>query len=151
MNLERSVIEIIKGLGIIDTQRDLPWKKPSNRVTEDVRPIFWAIKPKSYIARTKEWDEFPNGRWGVSRSPAFGEPEYYNEMSKKIPISKEELRQMWGDSVTSYSSVIDVFVNFLSGKIRKYPFSEGSIQPETTTIMEPLINMNRHKLLTINS
>ena len=83
MNLERSVIEIIKGLGIIDTQRDLPWKKPSNRNTEDVRPIFWAIKPKSYIARTKEWDEFPNGRWGVSRSPAFGEPEYYNEINKK--------------------------------------------------------------------
>jgi methylenetetrahydrofolate reductase (NADPH) len=77
MNLERSVIEIIKGLGVIDTQRDLPFKKTSVRAKEDVRPIFWAIKPKSYIARTQEWDEFPNGRWGVSRSPAFGEPEQY--------------------------------------------------------------------------
>ncbi len=52
MNLERSVIEIIKELGILDTQRGLPFKKGSNRIKEDVRPIFWAIKPKSYIART---------------------------------------------------------------------------------------------------
>ena len=52
MNLERSVIEVIKGLGILDAQRVLPFKKSSKRVKEDVRPIFWAIKPKSYIART---------------------------------------------------------------------------------------------------
>ena len=29
MNLERSVIDIIKGLGVIDTQKTLPFKKPS--------------------------------------------------------------------------------------------------------------------------
>jgi hypothetical protein len=52
MNLERSVIEIVKGLGILDAQRVLPFKKSSTRLKEDVRPIFWAIKPKSYIART---------------------------------------------------------------------------------------------------
>ena len=73
MNLEKSVIDIVKGLGILDTSRELPFKKSSSqRHNEEVRPIFWAIKPKSYINRTQEWDEFPNGRWGVSRSPAFG-------------------------------------------------------------------------------
>jgi methylenetetrahydrofolate reductase (NADPH) len=75
MNLERSVIDIIKGLGILDSQRVLHSKESSTKSKEDVRPIFWAIKPKSYIARTQEWDEFPNGRWGVSRSAAFGEAE----------------------------------------------------------------------------
>ena len=76
MNLERSVIEMIKGLGITNYKKSLPFKKPSfkEREKEEVRPIFWAIKPKSYIARTKDWDEFPNGRWGVSRSPAFEMP-----------------------------------------------------------------------------
>lgn len=54
MNLERSVVEIIRGLGIIDTHKQLPFRKPSfkSREKEEVRPIFWAIKPKSYIART---------------------------------------------------------------------------------------------------
>jgi len=54
MNLETSVINILKGLGIIDTQKELPFKRLSHkqREKEDVRPIFWAIKPKSYVART---------------------------------------------------------------------------------------------------
>jgi hypothetical protein len=25
-----------------------------------------------YVARTAQWDDFPNGRWGDARSPAFG-------------------------------------------------------------------------------
>lgn len=52
MNLEASVINIIKGLGILDNQKLLPFKKTSQRKAEEVRPIFWAIKPKSYISRT---------------------------------------------------------------------------------------------------
>ena len=105
MNLERSVIEIISGLGILDVSRDLPFTKPSSRTNEDVRPIFWAIKPKSYISRTKEWDEFPNGRWGVSRSPAFGEPENYQQLYKKVSVNTDELKKMWGDAVQSYEEV----------------------------------------------
>ena len=52
MNLEAAVVKIIKGLGILDRQKDLPFKKSSKRLQEEVRPIFWAIKPKSYISRT---------------------------------------------------------------------------------------------------
>jgi methylenetetrahydrofolate reductase (NADPH) len=52
MNLETAVINIIKGLGILDNQKTLPFKKTSSRLSEEVRPIFWAIKPKSYISRT---------------------------------------------------------------------------------------------------
>ena len=151
MNLERSVIEIIKGLGILDTQRDLPFKKSASRKKEDVRPIFWAIKPKSYIARTNEWDEFPNGRWGVSRSAAFGEIETYYLIGKKSGFNADELKKLWGELVLSLEDVSKVFINYIQGKIRKYPFCEGALQTETDTIMEPLLNMNRNKIFTINS
>ena len=40
---------------------------------EDVRPIFWKQREASYLSRTATWDEFPNGRWGDNRSPAYGE------------------------------------------------------------------------------
>ena len=40
-----------------------------NRENERVRPIFWSNRRKSYVTRTETWDEFPNGRWGDSRSP----------------------------------------------------------------------------------
>lgn len=35
--------------------------------------IFWrANRPKSYISRTKGWEDFPQGRWGDSRSASYG-------------------------------------------------------------------------------
>lgn len=45
----------------------LPWKQSLVTLRskkEDVRPIFWANRPRSYLERTIHWDEFPNGRWG---------------------------------------------------------------------------------------
>ena len=47
------------------------------RRNETTRPIFWSNRTKSYIARTESWDEFPNGRWGDVRSPAYGELDGY--------------------------------------------------------------------------
>lgn len=31
-----------------------------------------ANRPRSYISRTTAWDEFPRGRWGDTRNPAYG-------------------------------------------------------------------------------
>lgn len=67
LNREVATTEVLKRLGIWneDPRRPLPWAvsaHPKRRV-EDVRPIFWASRPKSYIYRTQEWDDFPNGRW----------------------------------------------------------------------------------------
>lgn len=52
-------------LSLFSPRRPLPWALSAHpkRREEDVRPIFWATRPKSYIYRTQEWDEFPNGRW----------------------------------------------------------------------------------------
>lgn len=80
------------------TLRVLPWRGPrsttSGRV-EDVRPINWANRPKSYITRTITWDEFPNGRWGDNRSPAFGD---LSQTHFYTPVegSKEDRLAMWG-------------------------------------------------------
>ena len=51
MNLEASCIKIIKGLNILNKNRDLPFVTSSaqQRKEEDVRPIFWANKPQSYF------------------------------------------------------------------------------------------------------
>lgn len=59
----------------------LYYKKTITREKEEVRPIFWSNRPQSYIHRTSSWDEFPNGRWGDSRSPAFGDLTDYHLMS----------------------------------------------------------------------
>merc|ERR1712142_414444 len=72
LNREVATIQILKQLGmwLENPQKTLPWKV--ERLAEAIRPIFWSSRPQSYIHRTREWEEFPNGRWGDSSSPAFG-------------------------------------------------------------------------------
>lgn len=156
MNLEASVVKIIKGLGILNKSRSLPYHTSMERAQEEVRPIFWANNPQSYVKRTAEWDEFPNGRWGVSRSPAFGADDSADQgfvsYSKKFKtVNFEEKRKFWGAQCRSLDDVSKVFCAYLSGSIKKFPFCEGSIALETGEISESLKKMNTNKLLTINS
>jgi len=55
----------------------MPQSLTPTRRTETIRPIFWANRTKSYLSRTENWDEYPNGRFGDSRSPAYGELDGY--------------------------------------------------------------------------
>lgn len=156
MNLETSVIEAIKGLGIVKNQKGLPFTSCTQvnkgRQKEEVRPIFWANRPQSYLCRTNKWEEFPNGRWGNSSSAAFDyEEEHYHYLKKYISTNKKEKLKAWGSSCRSLADISKIFVNFLNGKIHKFPFCEQSIEPETGDILEVLTTMNNNKLLTVNS
>merc|ERR1719161_1358892 len=78
LNLESSVMRIIQALNLIPDHvatRSMPWKQSVDpkRKGEEVRPIFWANRPGSYIRRTTTWDDFPNGRFGDRASPAYGD------------------------------------------------------------------------------
>lgn len=73
----------------------------------------------------------------------------YTRKFKNINLA--EKRKLWGESVTSLEAVAQTFVNFISGKCKKFPFSEGSIAPETSDLHELLIKLNNHKMITINS
>ncbi|OWA51199.1 Methylenetetrahydrofolate reductase [Hypsibius exemplaris] len=162
MNLESSTIGVLKRIGMWtqEPKRSLPWKTNANykRHTEDVRPIFWQNRPNSYIQRTMEWDEFPNGRWGNSASPAFGQLKDYHLFYLKSRIAKEELLKMWGDELHSVQDVFDVFFNYISGtpnkgghKVTSLPWSEGELASETSVIVDQLATLNQHGVLTVNS
>lgn len=163
MNLEAAVVKIIKGLGILKKNRDLPFLQGTSaeRASESVRPIFWANKPSSYFQRTIKWDEFPNGRWGDSKSPAFGagfEDDEAANMAGFVSYTKkfktiniEEKRKFWGETCTSLDDISNVFINYLTGKIKKFPFSEGALALETGDLTDVLVQMNKARLFTINS
>ena len=104
--------------GSEDPKRSLPWKLTANhnRCQEDVRPIFWRARPKSYVHRTSDWDEFPNGRWGNSSSAAFGELSDYYLFYLKSRTAKEELKKMWGQELTCEQDVFDVFYHYITGE-----------------------------------
>lgn len=123
LNREIATIEILKSIGLWreDPQRPLPWKTTANhkRCKEDVRPIFWSVRPQSYVHRTSDWDEYPNGRWGNSSSAAFGELNDYYLFYLKSRAPKEELMKMWGHDLTCEQDVWDVFTNYITGEANK--------------------------------
>jgi methylenetetrahydrofolate reductase (NADPH) len=165
LNREVATIEILKRTGLWkshDIPRPVPWKLTSmhhKRASEDVRPIFWALRPKSYVYRTQRWDEFPNGRWSNSQSPAYGSLTDYHLFYLRAPNKAEELLSMWGTELRSEQDVFDVFASFITGdankqgvKVTQLPWSEGAeLHKETDLISEKLGELNRRGLLTINS
>ena len=102
--------------------RPLPWKHSAHtkRTKEDVRPIFWAIRPKSYIHRTSSWDEFPNGRWGNSSAPSFSELTDHHLFFLRSPKGKESRSKMWGSMLDCIEDVYHVFQCYLSGKENRW-------------------------------
>ncbi|XP_065506006.1 methylenetetrahydrofolate reductase (NADPH) isoform X2 [Caloenas nicobarica] len=162
LNREVATTEVLKRLGLWneDPRRPLPWAvsaHPKRRV-EDVRPIFWASRPKSYIYRTQEWDDFPNGRWGNSSSPAFGELKDYYLFYLKSKSPREELLKMWGEELTGEESVFEVFTCYITGepnknghKVTCMPWNDDPLATETNLLKEQLEKVNRRGILTINS
>ncbi|KAJ1921801.1 methylenetetrahydrofolate reductase (NAD(P)H) met13 [Mycoemilia scoparia] len=151
LNLERSTQMILEELNYIpdlEAIRPLPWAQSisDKRSRETVRPIFWRNQTKNYIARTANWDEFPNGRWGDARSPAYGELIH----GVQIRFTGENALKLWG-TPTSVDDVKDLFVKYCQGKISSLPWSDTPLLPESEEIRETLTGFNRAGFLTINS
>jgi methylenetetrahydrofolate reductase (NADPH) len=179
LNLERSATRILMEMGVVDLirpgnegsppalasspqpndtlrkagGRPLPWR-PSTmaaRSSEKVRPINWANRPKSYVMRTEDWDEFPNGRWGDATSPAFGELSNLSHFYDFSLGSEDDQRAMLGDEPKQPQDVYEVFARYVEGRVPHIPWCETTLQPESFLIQNELAKLNRAGLLTVNS
>lgn len=160
LNREVAVTEVLKKLDLWEaekSQKTLPWQvSPCARKQEDVRPIFWSARPKSYVCRTSEWDQFPNGRWGNSSAPSFGDLKDYHIFYQKL--DKKKLIMELGESLSSEKDVWDIFAQFVSGEpnknghiIKNFPWCETELSPETKSLKNQLCKFNKKGILTINS
>ncbi|KIW80975.1 methylenetetrahydrofolate reductase [Fonsecaea pedrosoi CBS 271.37] len=155
MNLAQATRMVLEDLSLTPEtsgtrlEKPLPWRQSLgfNRRDETVRPIFWRNRNASYISRTADWDEFPNGRWGDSRSPAFGELDAYGIGLKG---TNEANIKLWGKP-RSLRDVTSLFVRFLQGDLERLPWSEGAISSEADIIKDDLLQLNTRGFLTINS
>lgn len=162
LNREVATIDVLRRLGLWqeDPRRPLPWAVSAHpkRREEDVRPIFWASRPKSYIHRTQEWDDFPNGRWGNSSSPAFGELKDYYLFYLKSKSPRDQLLKMWGEELSSEESVFEVFTCYITGnpnrngdRVTCLPWNDDPLAQETNLLKDQLEKFNKRGILTINS
>jgi hypothetical protein len=51
----------------------------------------------------------------------------YGSITKKFSFNFEELRNIYGQNVSNLQDIASVFIRYLKGEIKKYPFSEGSL------------------------
>lgn len=153
MNLAQSTRMVLDQLNLIPSVErvppSLPWRQSLglNRKEENVRPIFWKNRNKSYVARTQDWDEFPNGRWGDARSPAFGELDAYGI---GLRGTNEENIKKWGEPKT-IDDIANLFVRYIQGDLGSLPWSEQPLSAEADSIKDRLIDLNKRGFLTINS
>ena len=89
------------------------------------------------LGREATWDDFPNGRWGDARSPAYGEIDGYGV---SLHVSTADAKRLWGDPI-SIKDISDIFRRHLGGKIDAMPWSEDALQPETLTIKDELLRL----------
>ncbi|KAH9479434.1 Methylenetetrahydrofolate reductase 1 [Psilocybe cubensis] len=152
MNLEKGTKMLLEELNLvprIETIKPLPWRQSltPNRRHETIRPIFWANRTKSYISRTENWDEYPNGRFGDSRSPAYGELDGYGVWIKQ---TKEDALKLWGHPIT-FADLSALFTKFCSSELKALPWSDQQASIETSVISKQLAQINELGFLTINS
>ncbi|KAL7543848.1 hypothetical protein ACHAXR_013235 [Thalassiosira sp. AJA248-18] len=135
------------------TRRVFPWKPSAmeNRSREDVRPINWSNRPKSYVMRTDDWDEYPNGRWGDSTSPAFGELSELSHFYSFTLGCDDDRRAMLGNCPVAETDVYEVFARYVEGTVPHIPWCETPLQPESFLVQPQLARLNRYGLLTVNS
>ncbi|KAI5061339.1 hypothetical protein GOP47_0024249 [Adiantum capillus-veneris] len=155
LNLDKSAFGILQNLGLVDIskiRRPLPWRPPTNinRAKEDVRPIFWANRPRSYISRTVTWEDFPHGKWGDTRSPAYGAYADYQFLRRRSRNKK--IQEEWVVPLNDVKGIYELFANYCAGKIKSHPWSElEGLQPETAKINTKLVEINSKGFLTVNS
>ncbi|PWA69450.1 methylenetetrahydrofolate reductase 1 [Artemisia annua] len=155
LNNEKSALAILTSLGLISeakVSRPLPWRRPTNlfRLKEDVRPIFWANRPKSYITRTIGWEQYPHGRWGDASNASYGALTDHQFMRPKARDKK--IQEEWVVPLKKFDDISEKFMKYCLGQLKTSPWSDlDALQPETKIIDEQLGSINLKGFLTINS
>lgn len=117
-----------------DDEAGVPGAKPRSRAH-----TLAISEGEGTLGREATWDDFPNGRWGDARSPAYGEIDGYGV---SLHVSIPSALRLWGRP-TSEKDITEIFRRHVKGELEAIPFSEEGLNPETETIrseLEGLIN-----------
>jgi methylenetetrahydrofolate reductase (NADPH) len=109
------------------------------------------------------WDEFPNGRFGDFKSPAYGEQNQWGGSSLSVRLPRDtidpcllirgqanEALSQWG-SPRSTDDLTSLFLRYLEGTLDSTPFSSGPLSAESRAILPQLSQLTRRGLWTVGS
>ncbi|KAL5529588.1 hypothetical protein ACEPAG_5573 [Sanghuangporus baumii] len=175
LNLERSVRKVLEGLQWVGgspriTNRLIidgdvtPHGPPefvinpadaANTFSDKLKTIPLPEVPepgKGEVVSASTWDEFPNGRFGDFKSPAFGlQSDPWNSGAPNIlGVSRAEALAQWG-SPKDTSDLTDLFLAHLHSKVTSTPFSPYPLSPESQLILPYLERLTRRGWWTLFS
>ena len=93
------------------------------------------------LGREATWDDYPNGRFGDARSPAFGEIDGYG---LSLHLSPTAARSKWGFP-TSRKDISLLFQKHVMGDLDQLPWSESGLNEETAVIRNELCQLIQDK------
>ncbi|KAG9236715.1 methylenetetrahydrofolate reductase-domain-containing protein [Amylocarpus encephaloides] len=99
------------------------------------------------LGREATWDDFPNGRWGDARSPAYGEIDGYGV---SLHMSVNQAIKLWGYPSTP-QDITSLFIQHIEGAVPSLPWSEEGLNEETNTIKAHLLHLIRKGWWTVAS
>jgi methylenetetrahydrofolate reductase (NADPH) len=151
LNVEKSVYRIVQEMGWTDAKQAKASRKVAlangnaNGHLADPRLASLRSSDATDARRSTDspasWDEYPNGRFGDARSPAYGDLDGWGVSLKLTP--SEALRQ-WGTPV-SYADISQIFVRYLQGTLAVIPWSDEPLRSETNSILPHLLALNTQK------
>lgn len=114
---------------------------------DDKRTLVDISTGKGALGKDATWDEFPNGRFGDSNSPAYGEIDGYGP---NLKLQAKEVESTWGYP-ESVKDISKLFHDYLSNKIQVLPWVNTELSPETGLIQEELFELNEKGWFTLAS
>lgn len=112
----------------------------------DKRTLLAILRGKGALGKDATWDEYPNGRFGDSNSPAYGEIDGYGP-NLKLRLDTQVVAT-WGEPELA-ADLAAIFIRYLCNQIHVLPWVDQELLPETLLIQEQLIEMNRQGWLTL--
>ena len=93
------------------------------------------------------WDEFPNGRFGDAKSPAFGQTDLWDS---GLGVSPNDGIKRWGRP-RAPSDVTNIFLAYLEGRVQTTPWSDAPLNRESVPILPYLNKLNERGWWTVGS
>jgi methylenetetrahydrofolate reductase (NADPH) len=99
------------------------------------------------LGREATWDDYPNGRWGDARSPAYGEIDGYGV---SLHMSVTQAVKLWSYP-KSAQDISHLFIQHIKGDLEAIPWSEEGLRPESGAIQKHLLDLNQKGWWTVAS
>jgi len=110
------------------------------------KPSSGPLAGKGEVNNAATWDDFPNGRFGDFKSPAFGAQDPWG--SSRISINKATAA--WGRP-TTLADLTSVFLKHLHSEIPTTPFSSTPLYQESLMILSHLEKLTKKGWWTVGS